>query len=151
MFKKYFVICILFVFSFQSIFALTAYHYSASYNAGSGGLEPDKKYLDVIVYCQPKLATLYCFNESQNGNYCSFLSATEFWWCDYLVQAYDDALVENMFDHAKNQITLDIYNGTYTKNLMVSPSGKKWGRTVTWSADTTTYQIDIDVDITEIP
>lgn len=149
MFKKYFALCLFYAFSIQSIFALTHYHYTASYNSGPG-LDPVKKYSDVIVYCQPTVATLYCFNENQNGHYCSFLEATEFWWCHLLVAAYNDAHVEDMFDYAKDQITLDIYNGTYTNNLMVSPSGKKWGRNVTWSADTTTYQIDIDVNITEI-
>lgn len=149
MLKKILVFGLLFIVSIQSMWTLTGYSYSSQCNCGPGN-DVRKKYIDIFVSCGPTQANLYCWDENDYGSYCMFENATLWSGCDEIRVAYNDAMVEDLFDHAKDQMELCIWSGTYTNNLLVSPLGKKWGRTVSWSLDTTTHNMNIDVNISEI-
>lgn len=62
---------------------------------------------------------------------------------------FNNSNSNELWDYAKDQISLNIYTGLYNSNLYISSTGVTYFRTVTWDVDTVANTEKIDIDITK--
>ena len=87
---------------------------------------------NVFIVCDPEWAChLNCEDPGETA--CTWDNGFDY--CPYCIEEeglFDAANGQEMSDYAKDEIEQGNYSGTYTNNIMQSPSGDIYYRTVEW-------------------
>jgi len=146
--KNISLVFIIFFVSINFMYSVTSTTFSSHYDIGRE-LNTGQRYIDIWVQCTSTQANLFCFRPSEDGVECCFCNATWFAGCGNGQVRYEESNAEELFSYAKNKVKNGVLNGTYNSNIMISPTGKQFSRSVSWDVDTSTYIMYIDVLITE--
>lgn len=140
MFRNIFIV----IFSFLFFSQLNA----AIYNY-KGPRPSDGGYHRVYVACHMFKCRLHCNNYGGSKECTWGEGFNDCRGCLDFDDLFVEARGEEMYDYALDQIELGNFNGTYTNNIINSPSGTFY-RTVEWEYTAGTDETEISITINEL-